>query len=111
MVQVPDSFGIGQTCIVTAPSSGSRGVYGAIATAGEWGLKRGCAVAYTDKGTGMGVHDLSSDTVNLITGERVPATSNPDRVNFRADLDEAERAAFNFGLPQPAGLETRAFAR
>jgi hydroxybutyrate-dimer hydrolase len=99
MVQVPDSFGIGQTCIVTAPSSGSRGVYGAISTAGEWGLKRGCAVAYTDKGTGMGVHDLSADTVNLITGERVPATSNPDRVNFRADLDEAERKAFNAAFP------------
>jgi len=99
MVQVPDSFGIGQTCIVTAPSSGSRGVYGAIATAGEWGLKRGCAVAYTDKGTGMGVHDLSSDTVNLITGERVPATSNPDRINFRADLDDAGRAAFNAAYP------------
>ena len=27
-------------CIVTAASSGSRGVYGAIATAGEWGLKK-----------------------------------------------------------------------
>jgi hydroxybutyrate-dimer hydrolase len=99
MVQVPDSFGIGQTCIVTAPSSGSRGVYGAIATAGEWGLKRGCAVAYTDKGTGMGVHDLSADTVNLITGERVPANSNPDRINFRADIGEAERAAFNSAFP------------
>jgi hydroxybutyrate-dimer hydrolase len=99
MVQVPDSFGIGQTCIVTAPSSGSRGVYGAIATAGEWGLKRGCAVAYTDKGTGIGVHDLSADTVNLITGERVPADTDPDRINFRADLSEAERAALIAAFP------------
>lgn len=99
MVQVPDSFGIGQTCIVTAPSSASRGVYGAIATAGEWGLKRGCAVAYTDKGTGIGVHDLSADTVTLITGERVPAASSPDRVTFRAGLDEAARAAFNAAYP------------
>jgi hydroxybutyrate-dimer hydrolase len=99
MVQVPDGFAMGQACIVTAPSSGSRGVYGAIATAGEWGLKRGCAVAYTDKGTGMGVHDLDRDTVNLITGERVAASAEPanaqsDRVNFRADLSEPERAAF-----------------
>lgn len=99
MVQVPDSFGIGQTCIVTAPSSGSRGVYGAIATAGEWGLKRGCAVAYTDKGTGIGVHDLSADTVGLVTGERVPAGSSPDRVNFRAGLDGAARTAFNAAFP------------
>jgi hydroxybutyrate-dimer hydrolase len=45
MVQVPGSFDPMNSCIVTAPSSGSRGVYGAIATAGEWGLKHGCAVA------------------------------------------------------------------
>jgi hydroxybutyrate-dimer hydrolase len=37
--------------VVTA-SSGSRGVYGAIALAGGWGLPKGCAVAYTDKGAG-----------------------------------------------------------
>src|SRR5262249_19010149 len=33
MVQVPDTFDPNNGCIVTAPSSGSRGVYGAIATA------------------------------------------------------------------------------
>ncbi|MEN3352638.1 MAG: hydroxybutyrate-dimer hydrolase, partial [Betaproteobacteria bacterium] len=54
MVQVPVTFNPLQACIVAAPSSGSRGVYGAIGTAGEWGLKHGCAVAYTDKGTGNG---------------------------------------------------------
>ncbi|MCP4112789.1 MAG: D-(-)-3-hydroxybutyrate oligomer hydrolase [Desulfobacteraceae bacterium] len=68
MVQVPDSFDPNNPCIITAPSSGSRGIYGAIATVGEWGLKRGFAVAYTDKGAGTGMHDLDSDTVNLITG-------------------------------------------
>src|SRR5262245_38949392 len=58
MVQIPDGFRADNACIVAAPSSGSRGVYGAIGTTGEWGLKRGCAVAYTDKGTGNGAHDL-----------------------------------------------------
>ena len=111
MVQVPDSFGIGQTCIVTAPSSGSRGVYGAIATAGEWGLKRGCAVAYTDKGTGMGVHDLSADTVNLITGERVPADLEPRPHQFPRRSGRGGARGVQLGLPQPAGLETRAFPR
>jgi len=33
MVQIPDSFDPANSCIVAAPSSGSRGVYGAIATA------------------------------------------------------------------------------
>src|SRR5205085_3923368 len=51
MVQVPDRFVPSASCIIAAPSSGSRGVYGAIATAGEWGLKHGCAVAYSDNST------------------------------------------------------------
>ncbi|MBC7992807.1 MAG: D-(-)-3-hydroxybutyrate oligomer hydrolase, partial [Rhizobacter sp.] len=69
MVQVPSHFNPRRACIITATSSGSRGVYGGIST-GEWGLKRGCAVAYTDKGTGSGPHDLASDTVPLIDGTR-----------------------------------------
>jgi hydroxybutyrate-dimer hydrolase len=64
MVQIPSTWNRERPCIVTATSSGSRGIYGAIGTAGEWGLKRGCAVAYTDKGTGSGVHDLATNTVN-----------------------------------------------
>jgi len=63
LVQIPATFNAASPCIVTAASSGSRGVYGAIATAGEWGLKKGCAVAYTDKGTGNGAHDLATNTV------------------------------------------------
>lgn len=52
MVQLPDDFDARARCVVVAASSGSRGVYGAIALAGAWGLPRGCAVAYTDKGAG-----------------------------------------------------------
>ena len=64
----PDQLGPQPAVHRHGTSSGSRGVYGAIGTAGEWGLKRGCAVAYADKGTGMGVHDLATDTVNLQQG-------------------------------------------
>jgi hydroxybutyrate-dimer hydrolase len=99
MVQVPDTFDPTNGCIVTAPSSGSRGVYGAIATAGEWGLKRGCAVAYTDKGTGTGAHDLQNNTVNLIRGERADAAAARDDSNFTAELSGRERAAFNAASP------------
>lgn len=94
MVQIPDHFDVTTPCIVTAPSSGSRGIYGAIGTSGEWGLKRGCAVAYTDKGTGTGLHELSSDTVNLIDGTRADAAIAGDASHFTAALDDAERAAF-----------------
>ncbi|MFL5001605.1 MAG: 3-hydroxybutyrate oligomer hydrolase family protein [Xanthobacteraceae bacterium] len=99
MVQVPDTYDPSNGCIVTAPSSGSRGIYGAIATAGEWGLKRGCAVAYTDKGTGTGAHDLQNNTVNLIRGERADAATAGRDSNFNADISEAQRAAFNAATP------------
>jgi hydroxybutyrate-dimer hydrolase len=99
MVQVPDSFSPTAGCIVTAPSSGSRGVYGAIATAGEWGLKHGCAVAYTDKGSGTGAHDLQNNTVNLIRGERADAAQAGDDSNFTAQVSDSARAAFNAATP------------
>jgi hydroxybutyrate-dimer hydrolase len=99
MVQVPSSFDADTPCIVTATSSGSRGVYGAIATAGEWGLKHGCAVAYTDKGSGMGVHDLQNNTVNRIDGTRQDATDAGTLSNFTANLSDADRNAFNQASP------------
>ncbi len=61
MVQIPDNFDTRTPFIVTAPSSASRGIYGAISMA-EWAFENRCAIAYTDKGTGPAVHDLSSDT-------------------------------------------------
>ena len=99
MVQVPASFDPNNPCIVTAPSSGSRGVYGAIGTAGDWGLKQGCAVAYTDKGTGTGAHNLQDDTVNLITGERATADQGGKDSNFTAKLSDNEQLAFNAATP------------
>jgi hydroxybutyrate-dimer hydrolase len=92
MVQVPASFDVNNPCIVTGTSSGSRGVYGAIATAGEWGLKHGCAVAYTDKGSGMGVHDLTGNTVNVLDGTRADAVTAGAASNFTASLSDADRA-------------------
>lgn len=62
LVQVPDGFDLKRRCVVVSASSGSRGVYGAIAVAGAWGLPRGCAVAYTDKGAGTDYFDLDSRT-------------------------------------------------
>jgi hydroxybutyrate-dimer hydrolase len=99
MVQIPTTFDKKNPCIVTATSSGSRGVYGAIGTAGEWGLKHGCAVAYTDKGTGNGYHDLSADAVDLIQGQRVSAASAGTNAEFNAGLNAADLAAYNSAYP------------
>lgn len=73
LVQVPDGFDHKRRCVLVAPSSGSRGVYGAIAVAGAWGLPKGCAVAYTDKGTGTDYFDL--DTRSGARADGVVATA------------------------------------
>ncbi|HMR33086.1 MAG TPA: 3-hydroxybutyrate oligomer hydrolase family protein [Geminicoccaceae bacterium] len=99
MVQIPEAFDPARACIVTGPSSGSRGIYGAIGTSGEWGLKHGCAVAYTDKGTGTGAHNLALDTVGLLRGERAPADEAGRLSTFTAGLSDAQRAAFNARFP------------
>jgi hydroxybutyrate-dimer hydrolase len=99
MVQVPSTFSSTAPCIVTATSSGSRGVYGAVSAAGEWGLKRGCAVAYTDKGTGNGAHELGTNTVTLIDGLTASATAAGSASLFTATLSAAELAGFNTGFP------------
>jgi hydroxybutyrate-dimer hydrolase len=99
MVQIPSTWNRERPCIVTATSSGSRGIYGAIGTAGEWGLKRGCAVAYTDKGTGSGVHDLATNTVNTQNGVRADATAAGTNSNFTATLPAPELPEFNSAFP------------
>ncbi len=72
LVQVPDNFDPAKRCLVTAASSGSRGIYGAISVAGSWGLAHGCAVAYTDKGTGSDYYDL--DARSGFQADGTPAT-------------------------------------
>jgi hydroxybutyrate-dimer hydrolase len=99
MVQIPSTFSVDNPCIVTATSSGSRGIYGAIGTSGEWGLKHGCAVAYTDKGTGNGGHDLVANTVTTIQGTRIAAATAGTASIFTANLSAADLAAFNTAFP------------
>ncbi len=64
MLQLPDNFDRKKACVVVSASSGSRGIYGAIALAGGWGLPHGCAVAYTDKGAGTDYLDTAEDTTD-----------------------------------------------
>ena len=75
LAQVPDAFDTRRRCIVVTASSGSRGIYGSISVAGAWGLPKGCAVAYTDKGAG-------SDYFDLETGQGARADG---RLGSRAD--------------------------
>ena len=99
MVQVPAHFDPSNPCIVTATSSGSRGVYGAISAAGEWGLKRGCAVAYTDKGTGNGAEALETGDVTLMDGRLANAATAGRDSLFTVDASQGEIARYNAAFP------------
>ena len=104
-VQVPDSFDVASPCLVVGPSSGSRGVYGAIGTAGEWGLKHGCAVALTDAGKGVGLYDLMDDTVNKVDGTRATRAAAGALNFFAANISDAIRAAYNAVFPNRLALK------
>ena len=99
MVQIPDSFDPEEPCIVTAPSSNSRGIYGAIGTAGEWGLKNNCAVAYTDAGKGSGAYSLQNNKATLIDGTLADATIAGNLAHFKPRLSTAKRLAYNTFFP------------
>ena len=105
MVQVPAHFDPKKPCIVTGTSSGSRGIYGAIGTSGEWGLQKGCAVAYSDKGSGNGMHDLAADTVGQIDGLRSDVSEAGAKSHFTADLSPSERAAFLAAWPNRVAIK------
>jgi len=104
-VQIPDSFNTAAPCLVLGPSSGSRGVYGAIGSASEWGLKRGCAVALTDAGKGVGLYDLSDDTVNRIDGTRATRAAAGGLNFFAANITDAARTAYNALFPNRLALK------
>ncbi|HET8941206.1 MAG TPA: 3-hydroxybutyrate oligomer hydrolase family protein, partial [Rudaea sp.] len=73
LLQAPDNFDRTKRCLLVAPSSGSRGIYGAISLAGAWGLPQGCAVVYTDKGAGSGYFDTADNSGVALDGTRARA--------------------------------------
>lgn len=98
-VQIPGSFDPARPCVVAGPSSGSRGVYGAIGSAAEWALKRGCAVALTDAGKGVGLYDPGDDTVNRVDGTRAVRSAAGGLSHFAANITESARTLFNIAFP------------
>jgi hydroxybutyrate-dimer hydrolase len=60
LLQIPAGFDPKRPCLLVTAASGSRGVFGALPTVGQWGLRRGCAVVTDDKSLGMGVVDRTA---------------------------------------------------
>ena len=104
-VQIPASFNPDSPCIVAGPSSGSRGVYGSMGSAAEWGLKRGCAVTLTDAGKGVGLYDPTDDSVNKVDGTRASRSAAGALSFFAAEISDAARAAFNAAFPNRLALK------
>lgn len=94
LLQIPASFDPGSPCILAVPTTGSSRLYTDLLRVGGWGLRRHCAVVYTDKGQANGVHDLATNTVNLVTGERADAATAGKASHFTAPMSEATRQAF-----------------
>ncbi len=94
LLQIPRSFTADKPCLLAVPANGSARLYADVPRLGVWGLRRHCAVVYTDKGQGNGVHDLASNSVNLITGERADAKAAGAASHFTAPMDDAVREAF-----------------
>jgi hydroxybutyrate-dimer hydrolase len=84
LAQVPDSFDLDKRCVLVAPASGSRGIYGAVSVAAAWGLPKGCAVVYTDKGAGSDYYDLDAQ-IGVQAEGMVAALSDADDLAFIAD--------------------------
>lgn len=70
LLQIPDGFDPAKPCLIVAPASGSRGVYGAVPLVAPWGLPKGCAIVYSDKGAGTDYFDGASQTGVDLIGQR-----------------------------------------
>ncbi|MEO5629770.1 MAG: 3-hydroxybutyrate oligomer hydrolase family protein, partial [Thermomonas sp.] len=99
MLQLPDDFNASKRCVVVAASSGSRGIYGAIAIAGAWGLPKGCAVAYTDKGNGSDFFDLDAGMGSNAVGE-VAAAGSDAALAFTPSATSGQGVAFKHAHSQ-----------
>ncbi|HXQ64086.1 MAG TPA: 3-hydroxybutyrate oligomer hydrolase family protein [Steroidobacteraceae bacterium] len=77
LLQLPRDFDRANPCLVAVAAAGSRGVYGALPNAGEWGLRRGAAVVHTDKGAGIGVWDIDRARGYRIDGALTTDLSDP----------------------------------
>ncbi len=89
LLQIPRGFDPANPRLVAVASSGSRGIYGALPTAGEWGLRHGYAVVHSDKGTGTGIFEADRGRGVRIDG--VVTEADDPLVTFAASASAVAR--------------------
>ena len=89
LLQIPRGFDPENPCLLVVASSGSRGIYGALPTAGEWGLRHGYAVVHSDKGTGTGIFEADRGRGVRIDG--VVTDADDPLVTFAASASAVAR--------------------
>ncbi len=103
LLQLPDQFDLTNPCLIAVATPAASSVYAGIPVLGEWGLKNRCAVVYSDKGAGSGVHDIQTDTISLVDGTR---SSTKDKSQFTATGNEvSDLAAFASVYPERVALK------
>lgn len=98
LLQIPEGFNPQTPCLVVAPASGSRGVYGAVPLVAPWALPKGCAVVYSDKGAGTDYFDVATQTGVQLNGQRVALgtdAANQNTLGFVPELTEQTNAPMN----------------
>ena len=83
MCQIPADFDEARPLIITAPASGSRGIYGAVSMNG-WAFRNRAAAAFNDKGAGPGFHHLDRDIAYDVEGLRIAAGAASNEALFVA---------------------------
>ncbi|MDR3095712.1 MAG: D-(-)-3-hydroxybutyrate oligomer hydrolase [Paraburkholderia sp.] len=96
LLQIPASFNAESACLVVIPTPGSQNYWNDMQRAGYWGLRHGCALAWTDKGTGAGIQDLDSGS----TVDQVGTTSRP-HAGVRLDVITGHPEAKAFARTYP----------
>ena len=110
MVQVPDSFDPTKACIVTATSSGSRGVYGAIGSVGRMGPQARLRRRLHRQGHRQRPARPHDRCVGLIDGTRTDADRGRHRLASSRPTSATPKRAFNAAYAEPRRLQARAFA-
>ena len=105
-VQIPDSFNAAAPCVVLGPSSGSRGVYGAIGIGGRVGPE--AQLRRRAHRCRQGHRPLRPDGRHASTRStaRAPrAAAAGTLAHFAADVTDAARAAYNALFPNRLALK------